>query len=361
MKSAAPHAALRAAGAALLALATACSTTTQPPPPPPSPSGTLPPSTPIVLDQTISIEPWSYAGAEGSVIRTAHYRIFTTAHAPSLRDRAPGFLEHALAHYRSALGPLPLPAARLDTYILRTRSQWNTLTKQLMSGQADSLLRIPRGGYASRGIGVYYDIGLFDTLAIAAHEGWHQYTQRTFREGLPVWLEEGIASFMEGHRWDGPTPRFLPWANIQRFDALRAAVARSGAGDASVLTLARLLEARPSDFLDSVDESVLTYYAQLWALVHFLNEGAGGRYASALRSLLADTATGRVTQTVAERLGPGAARRLATRLGPGVFLAYFNHDFEAAQVEYRDFLTQMVRTGAREAMTLGRSPISDPR
>ncbi len=346
------RAAVRAAGAALLGLASACSTTTHRQPPPPPPSGTLPPSAPIVLDQTISIEPWRYAGAEGSVIRTAHYRIYTTAHAPSLRDRAPGFLEHALAHYRTALGPLPLPAARLDTYILSNRSQWNTLTKQLMSDQAEMLLRIPRGGYASRGVGVFYDIGLFDTLAIAAHEGWHQYTQRTFREGLPIWLEEGVASYMEGHRWEGPTPRFLPWANIQRFDALRSAHSKG-----SLMSLRRLLESRPADFLDSADDGVLTYYAQLWALVHFLNEGSGGRYTAPLKALLADAAAGGVLRTVSERLGKIAARGLLSRVGPEVFLAYFNTNLEAAEREYRSFLEQVVRTGSRDSVSLGESPL----
>lgn len=303
----------------------------------------------------ISTEPWRYAGAEGSVIRTAHYRIFTTISTIALKERAPGFLEHALAHYRTALGPLPLPSARLDTYLLDNRSQWSTLTRQLMGAQAETLLKIPRGGYASRGVGVFFDIGLYDTLAIAAHEGWHQYTQRTFRDPLPVWLEEGIASFMEGHRWDGPTPRFLPWANMQRYDQLRTAH-RSG----KLLSLADLLAGRPQDYLDNDDEQILTYYAQLWGLVHFLNEWGHGKYSIALRALLADAAAGNVRSVVEDRLGSRGAQSLATRVGPGIFLAYFNMSLDEAAAEYANFLEMVIRTGARDEIAQGASPLRVP-
>ncbi len=301
--------------------------------------------------ETLSTESWRYAGADGSVIRTAHYRIFTTVSTPALKDRAPGFLEYALAHYRTALGPLPLPSARLDTYLLANRSQWATLTRQLMGDQAPTLLKIPRGGYASRGVGVFFDIGLYDTLAIAAHEGWHQYTQRTFRDPLPIWLEEGIASFMEGHRWDGATPRFLPWANVARFDQLRAAH-RKG----ELVPLDQLLEGRPQDFLESDDEQILTYYAQLWALVQFLNEWDDGRYSVALRTLLADAAAGRLRRAVAERMGPKASQTMATRVGPLVFLTYFNTDLDVAAAEYALFLDQVIRTGARGDIARGVAP-----
>jgi hypothetical protein len=234
------------------------------------------------------------------------------------------------------------------------RPQWERLTQRLMADQARELTRIQRGGYASRGIGVYYDLGLFDTCAIAAHEGWHQYTQRTFRDPLPVWLEEGIATYMEGHSWMQATPVFRPWTNTERFDQLRRAV---NAG--TMISLGDLLEARPQDFVERVDDSLLTYYAQLWVLVHFLNEGEEGRYAGALRRVLQDAAAGSVRGRIAEKLGARAANQsMAMRSGAAVFDVYFSQDLAGASAAYEVFLRAAVRPGSRDAVVAGRSPVS---
>jgi hypothetical protein len=309
---------------------------------------------PILRAEVLSTDKWTFATAEGHVIRTANYRIYTTVENPVLRGRLATYLEHGLVHYRTALGPLPAPTQRLDTYLMKNRPQWEAVTKQLMGEQAELLLKIPRGGYASRGIGVFYDIGIFDTLAISGHEGWHQYTQRVFKEQLPVWLEEGVATFMEGHRWEGNTPAFRPWSNVQRFDQLRTAADKGG-----LLPLEDLLDSRPQDFLDQSDDRVLTFYSQIWALVHFLNEGESGKYRASLRVLLNDAATGQLNESLRTRLGDRAASSaLVQRTGPGVFLAYFNEDLAAASSEYAAFLQQLVATGSRGPIVEGRSPIT---
>ncbi|MBL8745132.1 MAG: DUF1570 domain-containing protein [Phycisphaerae bacterium] len=299
----------------------------------------------------LSREDWRYTTAEGEIIRTTHYRIFTTTKDKVIRVRLALFLEHALAHYRSAITPLPEPETKLDTYLMNNRPQWERITKQLMGQQAESLLKIPRGGYASRGFGVFYDIGLFDTLAIAGHEGWHQFTQKSFKESLPAWLEEGLATYMEGHRWEQNVPTFRPWANVQRFDQLRKA---KNAGQ--LMSLDELLGSRPQDFLDVTDDRVLTFYAQLWALTHFLNEGQGGKYAAGLREAVSDAALGRLSETMSSRLGERAGSMMATRNGPGVFLAYFNSDVGAAGTEFAQFLDQLTQTGARGPVVEGASP-----
>ncbi len=309
-------------------------------------SGPLAPPTGGVL----STEPWSYGQAQGQVIRTVHYRIYTTTDDAVLRSRLPGFLEHALEHYRSAIIPLPPPPLRLDVYMMQNRPQWDRLTRQLMGDQAATLTQIPRGGYASRGIGVFYDIGLFDTMAIAAHESWHQYTQRVFKEMLPVWLEESLATYMEGHRWEGTTPVFVSWANIERFDQLRQA-----ASENRLQSLESLIESRPQGFLGIGDDSVLTFYAQLWALVHFLAEGEGGRYATALRAIVSDAAEGRLGRTIAVRLGERAGA--LAKSGPGAFVAYFNEDLNEASRQYAAFVARLAEPGSRQEIVRGKSPI----
>ncbi len=304
-----------------------------------------------------STEPWQFDNANGRIVRTAHYRIFTTETDLALNERLPGFLEDAMGHYRTALGPLPPPPMRLDTYLMNNRDQWQRLTLRLMGPAGEPFLKIGRGGFATRGVAALYDIGTFDTLAVAAHEGWHQYTQRTFKDGLPVWLEEGIATYMEGHRWDGNAPMFLPWANVERHDRLRDALS-----EGVLRPLSDLLGMTPQDTLGRVDKSSITYYAQVWALTHFLKEGENGRYSEAFRTLLSDAADGRMTRVVRTGVGERAARlALATRTGSAVFEAYFGADLAEIDHSYQVFIRQIVATGSRDAVVAGRSPLGPAR
>lgn len=312
------------------------------------------PPAPAVTAGTLSTEPWTFAGQSGQIIRTQHYRIYTTEKNQILRERMSSVAEHALTHYRTAIVRLPAPPQRLDTYLMDTRPQWEAVTKLLMPEQSEQLTKIQRGGFASRGIGVYYDLGLYDTMAIAAHEGWHQYTQRTFKQPLPVWLEEGLATFMEGHRWVNSTPEFRSWTNIERFDQLRKAVE-----DDKLADLPALLESSPQSFLGSVDGSLLNYYAQVWALTHFLNEGENGKYRQALRDLLTDASEGNLGKVLSIRLSARSSQlALATRSGPAVFLAYFNPDVDAAGREFEQFVRQLVSAGSRDHIVAGRSPFA---
>lgn len=306
----------------------------------------------------ISDEPWSYGGRSGRVITTPHFRLHTTVTRNLLLERAPNFIEIALASYRTSLGDLPEPGARLDTFLMNSRPQWESMTRTVAGAQSETYLRIPRGGFALGGKGVYYDIGPRDTLSIAAHEGWHQYTQSTFKQPLPLWLEEGIAAYYEGFRWDrtdNTLPVFLPWSNPQRFDDLRRAHA-----EGRLIPLTRLLVSRPQDLIEHTDGRALTYYAQVWALTHFLHEGENAKYRAELERLLQDAATGELGPTVTGRIGARAARRqIYRRVGDAVFKAYFTEDLDEAQAEYDRFVRTVTLPGTRGAMTAGESPLRD--
>lgn len=299
-----------------------------------------------------SSEPWAFAGATGKMIRTKHYRVFTTVRDAVVVQRAPLFLEVAIGHYRTALGDLPAPPIRLDTFLMANRPQWTRLTLELLGREGERYTSIPRGGFATGGRAFLWDIGVFDTLAIAAHEGWHQYTQRTFLEGLPIYLEEGIATYMEGHRWLGASPTFQPWANVERFDQLRSAV-----GKKEIRPLRELLSSAPQDLLMRTGDAALNYYAQVWAFTHFLDEGAGGRHAAAFRRLVRDAAEGRLTATLTASIGPQrAAEAVGRRRGPEVIEVYFG-DLDTLAGEYTAFIDRLTRAGSRQAIVAGRSPL----
>ncbi len=314
-----------------------------------------------------SIEPWSYNSAEGRLVRTAHYRLFTTQHDSVLASRVPLFLESALAAYRSCITSpdaqsptetLPEPSLKLDTYILRNRADWALLTRQTTGEQADLFLRIRRGGFAFGGKALLFDIGARDTLSIVAHEGWHQYTQRAFQRPLPIWLEEGMATYMEGYRFDahgGGGALFVPWFNTERFDQLRRAAANN-----KLMSLGALLEAAPQNLMSSGNDDALTYYAQVWAFTHFIDEGANGKYHAGLAALLKDTASGAIDVQLIRTFGVNDARRvLLARRGPGIFEAYFG-DTTVAAGEYDAFMRQLVHPGSRGSIVAGISPFAAP-
>jgi hypothetical protein len=301
------------------------------------------------------VEPWEFAGAEGRIITTPNFRIYTTERDATLLDRTPAFLETALDHYTRAIVLLPRPSARMDTFLLDTRAQWQRMTLQILGARGQGISRVGRGGFAHGGKGVFFDIGLFDTLAIAAHEGWHQYTQSTFRERLPAWAEESIAVYMEGHRWAGATPVFLPWANVERFDHLRNAHAR---GD--LLPLRVMLGSTPEDLLTPVNDNLLTFYAQGWALIHFLNEHDGERSRDALRAMLTDAHTGRLSASVSARLTDREFLTRATKdrslVGEAVFRAYFGDDLDGIEARFRVFVGRLVSPSSRDRIVVGEAP-----
>jgi len=303
-------------------------------------------------------EPWTFRGTPGVVLITPHYRLFTTERNPILLERLPYALELALERYANALAPLAMPTRPLETYVMATRPQWERLTAAMEPDNASIYLQIRRGGFAANGRSLLFNIGVHDTVALAAHEGWHQFTQSTFRDPLPVYLEEGIATYMEGFRWDPDRPdrpRYLPWSNLERFNQLRTAH-----NNGRLFSLQELTRTRPQDLLVRVDGAALTWYAQVWALVHFLYEHDAGRHRPAIREMLIDAQSGRMRNRLAERFGVrGARTTLNARLGPGVLLAYVSTDLDALDADYRAFIDRIVAPGSRHAITEGRSPFSD--
>lgn len=302
-------------------------------------------------------EPWTFEDKTGVLMATPNYRIYTTTSRQGLKDRIPRFLESALLHYRLTLAPLPPPQLPMETYLLANHPQWSRLTQRLMGADAEIYLRIPRGGFAADGRAILFEIGPHDTYAIAAHEGWHQFTQRTFKNPLPIWMEEGIACYMEGFRWkagDSTTPVFMPWANSERFNEVRSA-----ARGKRLMSLEKLTRTSPQELMEEDPDLALTYYAQLWALVHFLNEGDGGAHRDALRQVLLDAQAGRLTDRVRRIAGPRAASMYSVRrLAPGLIEGWFGEPIEEMDAKYQAFIADITRIGAKEAIVGGKSPVS---
>lgn len=321
--------------------------------------------TPIASQPSARVQvtrtPWPAGGPDGVQLSTPHHRIFSTVTNPVIATRLPAFLEDSLLHYRSAFAAphdasslLPEPPEPIKSYVMATRNEWAGLTaRQLPAHRARRYLQIQRGGFAERGVGYYFDIGTQDTFAVASHEGWHQYAQSTFRSRLVPWLDEGCATYCEGFRWS-TTHRdravFAPWSNVERFDRLRDA-RRVG----SLMSLRQLLNARPEVLLDGSADATLDYYAQLWALLHFLVEGQGGRYLPGLSRALHEAAAGRLrlnTPSTSGFVNPASTRGLR------LFTTYISADLDRVSAEYAAFIERVVAPGSKQAIVAGRSPLT---
>lgn len=311
-----------------------------------------------------TVEAWEFLGAPGLLTQTPHYRLYTTGENGSIPSRLPVFMEASLHRYRTLFADhasgamLPEPPMRMDSFVMESRREWEHLTRRLTGSRAETYLRIQRGGYSFNSTAVLFDIGIHDTLAIAGHEGWHQYTQRTFQERLPTWMEEAIGAYMEGYRWDDDAgaPEFLPWKNTERFDQLRRAVSRD-----RLMTLDELVSSTPKDLLDRQgrrQSTTLTYYAQLWALTHFLMEAEGGRYRDGLVRMVNDAAAGRYRATL-ESYADARAARATVMSGRGALplMAYINADLDELSAQYVQFIEEAARPGGRGPIVEGRSPL----
>jgi len=299
-------------------------------------------------EETVFVRaPWEFEGEPGYVFATPNYRIYTTGSKPWMHEYAAQFTEQALEHYRTSLATLPPPEEPLEIFLFADRRQWQAKTREVMKDQARLYLNLGRGGYATHGTAVLYDIGFNDTFAIMSHEGWHQFTQVVFRNALPTWLEEGLAAYMEGRRQiPGKPVEFDPWLNHQRLNALTDAVV--GRKGRRLIPLGELVDRSPQHFLKQDDRQLLTYYAQVWALAHFLVSGEDGRYRESLARLLEDAAKGRIVQTILT--SPNILHRENRRdwagstNGAGVIYAYFTDDYEGFAEAYERFVRRIVKT-----------------
>lgn len=350
-----------------LAALCACSSTASRPPSPgePAQSVAAPAASPsvsaaVVPNAVRSTTPWDEGGGPGVRVRTEHYNLYLAVKEPAFRGSLPAYMEACNRAYATALGPLPDPKDPLDLYVFASREPWEAWTRKTLGKDAAVYLALGRGGFTSDGVSVLYDIGRVDTLTIAAHEGWHQFSQSSLKHPLPTWMEEGLACWMEGTRQarDGSPTAFRPWRNFERWNELRNAVREQ-----RLIPLGELLANSPQQCLEKGKDRLLTYYAECWALIHFLNEGEGGKYHDKLLQLMQDAAQGRIAgRLIASRAIANPVQRqqaVKTRVGNAVVLEYFNADFGAFEQEYARFLEAVAKRGAGDRIFRGESPLTE--
>ncbi len=295
--------------------------------------------------EPLTTETWSFTSQPGTVIRSQNYRIYTTIDDPLFQHLLVRVLE--AAHDRvTTLVPnakIPPPNGLLDCYVFSSRGQWEAYTRARAGSNAPIYLQISAGGYCQEGVFAGYDIGRDQTLSVVAHEAWHQYSWFAFKDRLPSWLEEGLATQNEAIDWQGgTTPVFRPELNWRRFAALRQSVR-----DNHLWKLSDLLSTHAGRVIKLPQYSIDAYYAQLWSLVLFLERTPA--YQTKLKSLLADASAGKLTQAlngtdVTRGEIDNFTEHWNSVAGPVYLQKYLNPDIAALEQEYLAYIRKFTST-----------------
>ena len=236
-----------------------------------------------------AVEPWQYREMPGKTLTTAHYAIHTTIDDEHFLSRLPQVMEGAFEQYRLLAPGMPENTRPMDCYLFSRRIEWTEFTREHTGSDAVTYLRINRGGYTLHDWFVAYFIGDAGTYSVSAHEGWHQYVARNFKNRLPPFLEEGVATQFENIHWDDDLPRWNLHYNANRAQRLRQAI------DGKYLwPLDKLISMHAGDVVGLSGEKIEAFYAQDWAFVRFAYDAEKGKYRPALQQMLSDAAAGQL-------------------------------------------------------------------
>ena len=280
---------------------------------------------------------WRFGQAPGTLITTPHYRLYTTIQNPLYQRLMARMLEACFTRF-TELNPANSINHPMDCYVFADRDAWELYTKLRAGSNAPVYLQISAGGYCQEGVFAGYDIGREQTLSVLSHEAWHQFSWFTFKDRLPSWLEEGLATQNEAIVWDSTTPTFAPELNYRRFQALQAAQR-----EVRLWKLSDLLNTHAGRVIKMPPKYIDAYYAQLWALVLFLEHSP---YRNRLADILRDAQTGELAHKLADTgLTSGEINNFTEHwnsvAGPTYLMRYINPDLNKLETQYRRFIRDL--------------------
>ncbi len=273
-----------------------------------------------------------------SLIRTAHYAIFTSIHNARERMMLGQVLEADYARFKR-LVPGAVPALPLHGYVFANRIQWALYTRQAHPALAPIYLQIIAGGYTRKRVFALYRLDPSEMFSVAAHEAWHQFSYASLRDHLPAWLDEGLASQNEAIAWHDGRPVFEPWLNYPRWHALQQAAATH-----KLWPLKKLITTQAGYVVTRSPQRIAAYYGQIWSLSLFLEHS---RYRPRLERLLEAARRGLLTPLLLKAgltpqdLAAGTVR-WNRRAGPVFMRAYLSRKISTCDDAYRAFVQRLV-------------------
>jgi tetratricopeptide (TPR) repeat protein len=309
----------------------------------------------------IASPPDSWIGA-----RTAHFTIVTDGGAAAAMALAARFERLRLTF--SQLWPTARTGTKAVIVIApaHRRGLASLLPPSTTPGDAVHPAGIMVSGLDRVYLGVPLDRPDISGDQVATHEYVHLLVDANI-PAAPLWLNEGLAEFFASGRFDeDPVVFGLPHAGYLR--VLRAR---------DWLPLEEVLTATRGAALIGDAKTSAKFYAQAWALVHYLKLGHRGRHASQLTSFMARVAQGlaplRAAQEsfgdleVLERAMRSYVRadhffdaRLSVPPGSGSKAAHTPVTSADATMMVGDFLTHVLHFEAAEAMLARAATMSAP-
>jgi len=282
-------------------------------------------------------ESWSEGGFAGRRMNTEHFEIFSTMLDRGFERNVPALMESAFAEYANTVSPSHPPAHPMPIYLFNSRTEWNIFAREHYPVRYETYARIHVGGFCEGDTAVIYYFGRNTTLAALLHEGWHQYVDACLASEPPAWLNEGLACYFESGEIQGDNRLVIPDRSTLRINGLRLAI-----HEKRLLSLRELLEVNAGQVLAQNDSTMTqSYYGQVWGLVMFLRNGAGGRYRSEFHSLLTDLTTDayRIRES-ATRLNESDSSSISLQVA--AFEQYFHTGVDAVDPMFQDFLRSLV-------------------
>lgn len=294
-------------------------------------------------------EAWSYRGRAGTKLVTPHYEVYTTLKDQRLVASLPDMMERSFEQYAAMIPPVRTPRERMKVYIFATRGEWADFTRRFTGKRAPHFLLVRNGGYSEAGVSVIQFVRYDTTFPIVAHEGLHQYLHHYVSDGVPAWLNEGLAVQFEGQRWESDgLAAFEPWRNAVRRNQLAEALAQN-----KLISLKELLETNAGKIIQGPTRRIATYYAQLWALVLFIREGADGKYADGLNRLLSELAAATGPDRYAHAVQIGSEPEDYS-FSEALFRIFITEDIHAFEREYLEFMRARILGTGEQAAALPR-------
>ncbi len=280
-------------------------------------------------------KPWPLKRHKGVILESEHYKIYTTTTDPIFHK---AMMTLAETQYRRFASTLKIrPKEKMKVYVFANTTQWIAFTRANLGSWAKDMIRIRSGGYTSGRLAAFYYLGRYPTLTVLAHELFHLYLNCAGGNNIPVWLNEGLACWFESNEWDGDKLICTPGKNLFRQQQLRGAI-NSG----TLFPLKKLLTTVPRKELKKSYARMLTYYAQVWALMKFLFDPASGQWHKNFEQLIADIGSKNIRLRTSGYLTTKQASEHIP-FAEAVFRAYIEDDLNKFDASFRDYIEKTIK------------------
>jgi hypothetical protein len=232
------------------------------------------------------------------VYESPHYRLHTDVSDTAAVERLLERMEVSYLGYARLIAPRAAPRL-MELFVFAQWDDFAVYTRQTTGRDYKIYLSVGHGGYCIEDRFVCYFGNEPDVLAVAAHEGFHQYVYRHALTRLPPALEEGLATTFE------TTDRTQ---NPRRQTALQQAFESD-----QLIPLATLVQSHAGDVAGQSVELNETFYAQCWALARMLETDPV--FSAAFKQMLTDITRGNLLHNIGRgtEYKPGRVIELLTQ------------------------------------------------